>query len=107
MGDKQSLPTAKRVVQEKPLPGENAVPSLIFTAAEASALFHKSARTWRTWDSSGKIPRPIRIGRSTYWRPEELQAWVAAGCPDRETWELSNRDHEASDCRDKSGKNRR
>jgi prophage regulatory protein len=57
------------------------------TAVDAAAMFHKSPRTWRTWDSTGRIPRPIRIGRTTYWRPEELQAWVAAGCPDRETWE--------------------
>jgi len=32
------------------------------------------------------IPQPVRIGRSLYWRTEELKAWVAAGCPDRGTW---------------------
>jgi predicted DNA-binding transcriptional regulator AlpA len=63
------------------------IPQLVFTAAEAAAMFQKSIRTWRTWDSSGKIPKPLRIGRATYWRPEELRAWVAAGCPDRETWD--------------------
>jgi predicted DNA-binding transcriptional regulator AlpA len=60
---------------------------LVLTADQAAAMFQKSVRTWRTWDSAGRIPRPIYIGRATYWHPEELQAWVAAGCPDRETWE--------------------
>jgi predicted DNA-binding transcriptional regulator AlpA len=60
---------------------------LVLTAAEAAEMFQKSVRTWRNWDITGKIPKPMRIGRSIYWQPEELKAWVAAGCPDRETWE--------------------
>jgi predicted DNA-binding transcriptional regulator AlpA len=40
-------------------------------------------------DATGKIPRAIRLGRSTFWRPEELKAWVAAGCPDRVLWEAT------------------
>jgi len=63
------------------------IPQLVLTAAEAATLFQKSTRTWRTWDATGIIPKPMRIGRATYWRPEELKTWVAAGCPDRETWE--------------------
>jgi len=38
-------------------------------------------------NAAGRIPRPIHIGRSVFWRPKELKAWVAAGCPDRQTWE--------------------
>jgi predicted DNA-binding transcriptional regulator AlpA len=58
---------------------------LLVTAAEAAALCGKSLRTWRTWDAAGRIPRPVRIGRSTLWRADELRAWVAAGCPPRNT----------------------
>jgi hypothetical protein len=29
----------------------------------------------------------LRIGRATYWRPDELKEWIAVDCPDRETWE--------------------
>jgi predicted DNA-binding transcriptional regulator AlpA len=74
-----------------PIVGNVPPKPLILTAAEAAAIFKKSARTWRTWDATGKIPRSIRIGRSTYWRPEELYAWVAAGCPNREVWEMQTR----------------
>jgi predicted DNA-binding transcriptional regulator AlpA len=60
---------------------------LLLTAPQAAALCNTSLRTWWAWDAAGKIPRAIRIGRSTFWRPETLRAWVDAGCPDRQTWE--------------------
>jgi predicted DNA-binding transcriptional regulator AlpA len=60
---------------------------LLLRAPQAAASCNTSARTWRAWDAAGKIPRAVRIGRSTYWRPEELKAWIAAGCPDRKLWE--------------------
>jgi predicted DNA-binding transcriptional regulator AlpA len=60
---------------------------LLLTAKQAAATCGKSLRTWRAWDASGWIPRPVRIGRSTLWRAEELSGWVAAGCPRRVEWE--------------------
>ena len=59
---------------------------LLLTATEAARRCSCSVRTWRAWDRAGKTPPPIRIGRSLYWRPEELVAWVEAGCPNRKTW---------------------
>ena len=61
---------------------------LLLRASDAAAACHTSVRTWHSWNSSGRIPRPIRIGRMVFWRPEELKAWVAAGCPDRAAWEV-------------------
>ena len=60
---------------------------LLLPAKEAAAICGTSLRTWRTWDSGGLIPRPVRIQRSTLWRSDELRAWVAAGCPKRAQWE--------------------
>jgi DNA-binding NtrC family response regulator len=60
---------------------------LLVTALEAAALCGRSLRCWRTWDSAGRIPRPVRIGRSTLWRAEELRRWVESGCPRRAEWE--------------------
>lgn len=71
-----------------PDPLEHAqVSTLLLTAKQAAAICGKSLRTWRSWDSAGWIPRPIRIGRSTLWRACELRDWVAAGCPRRAEWE--------------------
>ena len=61
--------------------------ALLLTGRQAAALCGRSLRTWRAWDAAGRVPRAIRIGHSAFWRPEELRAWVAAGCPDRATWE--------------------
>ena len=60
---------------------------LLLRAEDAAALCSMSVRTWRTWGTIGKIPRPIHIGRIPFWRYDELKAWVAAGCPNRATWD--------------------
>lgn len=60
---------------------------LLLTARQAAIMCSKSLRTWRAWDSAGWIPKPVRIGRSTLWRFDELREWVAAGCPRRAEWE--------------------
>lgn len=65
---------------------------LLLTARQASKRCAKSLRTWRSWDSAGWIPRPVRIGRSTLWRADELRAWIAAGCPRRADWKYFPRD---------------
>lgn len=72
---------AKSVVESGPSP-------LLLAARHAASMCGKSLRTWRTWDAAGWIPRPVRIGRSTLWRADELCEWVAAGCPRRAEWEV-------------------
>lgn len=86
------LPKSQSHGEKQPLApahAEHRAP-LLLRAAEAAALCGKSLRTWRSWDAGGLIPRPIRIGRSTLWRCDELKAWVAAGCPRRKEWESRN-----------------
>ena len=60
---------------------------LLHTARQAASLCGRSLRTWRTWDSLGLIPKPVRIGRNTLWAARDLREWVAAGCPTRTEWE--------------------
>jgi len=38
-------------------------------------------------NACGKVPRPVRIGGAVRWNSAEVSGWVAAGCPDRQTWE--------------------
>ena len=61
---------------------------LLLRAPQAAALLSTSVRTLRCWDAAGRIPQPIRIGRSTLWRSDELRAWAAAGCPRRKEWNM-------------------
>lgn len=60
--------------------------ALLVNARQVAAMLGKSLRTLRSWDGAGRIPRPVRIGRSTLWRLDELQAWSRAGCPARSDW---------------------
>ena len=66
---------------------ESTAERLLLRAEDAAALCSTSTRTWRTWGTIGKIPRPIHIGRIPFWRYDELKAWVEAGCPNRTTWD--------------------
>jgi predicted DNA-binding transcriptional regulator AlpA len=46
-----------------------------------------SLRHIRRMDSAGKLPKPIRLGASVRWPVAEIEAWLAAGAPDRLAWE--------------------
>lgn len=61
--------------------------AVLLSTQQAAALLGKSERTWRSWDAAGLVPRPIRIRRSLFWHPDELRAWIRAGCPRRPQWE--------------------
>ena len=55
-------------------------PQLI-TAEELAKLMQVSERTlWRLL-SSGKLPKPVRIGRNTRWRVDQVSDWIQQGCP--------------------------
>jgi len=74
-------------------PALSNAPRLLLTAAEAAALCGISTRSWWTWDALGRIPAPVRIGRSVRWPAAELSAWVAAGCPRRAEWVALRKTH--------------
>ena len=57
------------------------------SAADLADRFRVSLRHIRRMDSSGKLPRPIKLGASVRWPVAEIEAWLAAGAPDRRTWE--------------------
>lgn len=56
-------------------------------AGQLADMLGLSVRTVRRLDSSGKLPRPLRIGGAVRWSLEEISSWMAAGCPDRQKWE--------------------
>jgi prophage regulatory protein len=60
---------------------------LVVDAIELARLLDMSVRTIRRLDCSGKLPRPVRIGGAVRWLVADIEAWLAAGCPDRQRWE--------------------
>jgi predicted DNA-binding transcriptional regulator AlpA len=55
---------------------------------ESAVLCGTAVRTWDRLVSSGKTPRPIRLGGRPMWRRRVLLQWIEAGCPDRDRWEV-------------------
>ncbi len=37
--------------------------------------------------SSGRLPKPVRVGRAVRWRADDVARWVEMGCPSRERFE--------------------
>lgn len=60
---------------------------LLIDAVEAARLCGVGRTMWLTLHNSGKCPLPIRLGRRTLWRVEELRRWVAEGCQSRDVWQ--------------------
>ena len=60
---------------------------LLLSADKAAGLCGVARSLWYTMHSSGRLgPLPIKLGRRTLWRREELEDWVKAGCPERTRW---------------------
>ena len=65
----------------------NASERLAVPARQVAELLSISERHVWALDSSGRLPRPNRLGRSVRWNINELRAWQDAGCPPRDQWE--------------------
>ena len=64
------------------------VPALLVSAEVAAGLCGVSVRTWCRLDASGRVPRPVLLGRKMKrWQREDLVRWIEAGCPPRREWE--------------------
>ncbi|MCX7540616.1 helix-turn-helix transcriptional regulator [Corynebacterium antarcticum] len=48
------------------------------TTAQASELLGIPVATLRYWRSIGQGPRSFKMGRLTFYRRDELEAWVEA-----------------------------
>lgn len=60
----------------------------LLSAKSLGQLLALSKRQVFRLNSCGKIPAPIRIGGSVRWDLERaIKPWLAAGAPDRKTWE--------------------
>ena len=69
-------------------PADMAQSPLVVDARRLAVLLCAGIRTVRTWDAAGKLPAPIRIGGRVVWRVDEIRAWLAAGAPNRDVWEV-------------------
>ncbi len=72
----------KSRVRRSPVPADLAGERLI-DRAEFQALLGIGQATFERWLAMGRLPEPIRLSRTCHrWRLPEVQAWIAARCPD-------------------------
>lgn len=65
--------------------------SLLINANELGKLLGLGRTKVYEMKKSGQLPCPVKIGGSVRWRREEVEAWVAAGCPPLRAWEMRSR----------------
>ena len=65
----------------------SATPAALLDVDGVAALLSLGSSTVWRHHAAGRIPAPIRIGRSVRWRRDELVEWIESGCPARAVWE--------------------
>lgn len=67
----------------------NTEPSpIVVNTAELATLLHVSQRHINDMNKEGRLPAPVRFGRAVRWIRSEIDAWLAAGAPDRNAWNM-------------------
>jgi len=69
-----------------------AEPALIDVRAVAS-LLGCSPRHVTRLEEAKQMPPAIKLGRLSRWQRDVVLAWIAAGCPDCQTWEKLQREN--------------
>ena len=67
---------------------ENNNPVLLLGAEATAKSLGISRAGFYSLHSAGKVPAPRRLGRRVLWSVEEMRAWVNAGMPSREKWQI-------------------
>lgn len=66
----------------------NSLSPLLLSAEEAATFLGISRRHFYGLHSSGRLgPLPVKLGSSVRWRRDEIETWVAHGCPARQQWQ--------------------
>ena len=79
----------KAVVLEalpKPVSEPVSEPEILLRSREAAKLLDISERALWGFAKSGRIMKPICIGKSVRWNVHELRRWADAGGPSNEEW---------------------
>lgn len=61
--------------------------SLLINALDSADMCGVGKSQWYALVAAGKAPAPIKLGRKSLWRKDELKEWIGAGCPVRKIWE--------------------
>ena len=60
---------------------------LLLSRVNAAAFITISVATLDRMQAAGLLPRTLVINRGVRYRREDLDRWIALGCPDRKSFE--------------------
>ncbi len=90
----------EEITEEKALykkkAGLSDIEPLMVRADQAAALCGISRTKWYELQSSGRIPRRIKLGEVSLWRVEDLRLWVREACPTVDRFEHIMKDNKIS-----------
>lgn len=81
------IPLAQPEARDPTVPPAESIERVTVGRENAARLVSVSVTTWDRLSSAGKTPKPIMIGCRRVWSVAEIREWIAAGAPDRKTWE--------------------
>ncbi|OWY71575.1 hypothetical protein B7486_07760 [cyanobacterium TDX16] len=76
-----------KLTERAPSRGAEGAPALMISIRELASILKLSTRHLERLDCVARIPEPIRFGRAKRWLLSDINAWIAAGCPDRDSWQ--------------------
>lgn len=54
---------------------------VLISASEAAKMCGLSRSSFYKLISTGRAPRPIKLGRAARWPRQAILEWISAGCP--------------------------
>ena len=69
---------------EEPEPDRD---SLLLTVSDMATLLGRGQSVIREQNNRGELPLPVCITGKIQWSKKEVESWIDAKCPSRETWE--------------------
>ena len=83
---------SKLPIRGRAVMAANEPPPFTMTDAEIARELRLSAKTIRRMNDDGRLPQPVVVGaRSLRWVRQTIVEWLAAGCPDRATFEADRK----------------
>ena len=58
-----------------------ASPSSLLSVSQISKILGCSPRHARRLADTGRMPRPVKLGALVRWSRQEIEDWIAQGCP--------------------------
>ena len=73
----------KNAADERNVGGDLAPAQLVgmLNVGDMAKLLRCSIRTVYRLSDSGRMPRPVKLGALVRWPHDQVESWIAAGCP--------------------------